>query len=130
MTAPSRPGSESTTTLGDLLRQKGVAVGSGEPPASAPDPAPAPSTERLDIGGARKIVLRRERKGRGGKTVTVVEGAKLPPSGLGALARELRRALGCGASVEGATIVVQGDVAARIEPWLRARGVPQVVVGS
>src|SRR5262249_57203892 len=86
MTAPSRPGSESTTTLGDLLRQKGVAVGSGEPPASAADPAPAPSTERLDIGGARKIVLRRERKGRGGKTVTVVGGAKLPPSGPAALA--------------------------------------------
>ena len=130
MTEPPRPGSDSTTTLADLLRRQGVAVGSGELPASASDPTPSTATERLDVGGARKIVLRRERKGRGGKTVTVVEGVKLPPSGLEGLARALRRALGCGASVEGATIVVQGDMLVRIEPWLLEHGVPRVVVGS
>jgi len=75
-------------------------------------------------------VLRREKNGRGGKTVTVVEGVKLSPSALESVARTLRHALGCGASVAGATIVVQGDMAARLEPWLWARGVPQVIVGS
>jgi translation initiation factor 1 len=113
-------------TFGDLLRQKGVSV--NEPPA--PAPAAAPAGEAIDFGGATKIMLRRERKGRGGKTATVVEGIKRPRSALERMARELRRALGCGAAVEGDTIVVQGDMAARIEPWLVARGAKKVVVGN
>jgi translation initiation factor 1 len=110
-------------TLGDLLRARGVAVRDApEKPAAAPD--------ALDLGGAPKLVLRREKKGRGGKTATVIEGLRLPPSALERIARELKRALGCGASTEGATIVVQGDMAARIEPWLAARGAKKIVVGN
>jgi translation initiation factor 1 len=118
----------SGTTLGDLLRRQGVTV--ADAPAPAASPAATPSPAALDFGGASKIVLRREKKGRGGKTATVVEGLRLPPSGLERIARELRRALGCGASVEGGTIVVQGDMTARIEPWLVARGARKVVVGN
>ncbi len=111
--------------LGDLLREQGVAV--GEPP---PGPPAAPTAEQLDFGGAQKIVLRREKKGRGGKTATVVEGIRVAPSALERIARELRRALGCGAAVEGGTIVVQGDMSARIEPWLSARGAKKIVIGN
>ena len=110
-------------TLGDLLRARGVAVRDEPPP-------PAASPEALDFGGAPKIVLRREKKGRGGKTATVVEGLRLPPSALERIARDLKRALGCGATIEGDTIVVQGDMAARIEPWLVARGAKKVVIGN
>jgi len=117
--------SERGTTLGDLLRQRGVSVGEG----AAPEPV-RPGPDALDFGGAAKIVLRREKKGRGGKTATAVEGLRLPPSALERIARDLKRALGCGASVEDGTIVVQGDVAARIEPWLLARGAKKVVVGN
>ena len=118
---PAGPGG----TLGDWLRREGVTVGT--PPPAAPS---TPAAEPLDLGGAQKVVVRRERKGRGGKTATVIEGIKLPPSGLERIAREVRRALGCGASVDGPTIVVQGDMAARLEPWLLARGAKKVVVGS
>ena len=93
-------------------------------------PAATPEAEKIDFGGATKIVLRREKKGRGGKTATVVEGIKRPPSALERIARDLRHALGCGASVEDDTIVVQGDMAARIEPWLVARGAKKVVIGN
>ena len=113
--------------LGDLLRQQGVTVRETPTPAA---PAPAPEAEKIDFGGATKIVLRREKKGRGGKTATVVEGIKRPPSALERIARDLRHALGCGASVEDDTIVVQGDMAARIEPWLVARGAKKVVIGN
>jgi translation initiation factor 1 len=75
-------------------------------------------------------VLRRERKGHGGKTVTVVEGFRLPPSALEKIARELKRALGCGATIDAGRIVVQGVVGARIEPWLLARGARKVVIGN
>jgi len=114
--------------LGDLLRERGVTV--RETPEQAVAPAATPEAEKIDFGGAAKVVLRREKKGRGGKTATIVEGIKRPPSALERIARDLRKALGCGASVEGDTIVVQGDMAARIEPWLVARGAKKVVIGN
>jgi translation initiation factor 1 len=119
------PPAGASSTLGDLLRARGVPVG----PADEP-PAPPPAVDPVDFGGATKIVVRREKKGRGGKTATVVEGIKLPPSGLERIARELKRALGCGATIEDGTIVVQGDMGTRIERWLTARGAKRVVVGN
>jgi translation initiation factor 1 len=117
------PPTGSSGTFGELLRSHGVPVTDTPPPAVETPVA-------LDLGGAAKIVLRRERKGRGGKTTTVVEGLKLPPSRLEGIARELRRALGCGASVAGGAIVVQGDMAERIASWLQARGARRVIVGN
>ena len=115
-------------TLGDLLRKQGMSVAD---PAPRPEPAsPAPAVEPADFGGATKLVLRREKKGRGGKTATVIEGMRLPPSALDRIARELKRALGCGATIEGNTIVVQGVVSARIAPWLAARGAKKIIVGN
>ena len=40
---------------------------------------------------------------------------------------ELRRALGTGAHTEEGALVVQGDIADRIEEWFRKRGVPKIV---
>jgi len=68
-----------------------------------------------------------ERKGRGGKTVTVIAQLQLEQAGLEQVAGDLRRALGCGARVEGAEVVVQGDVRDRARAWLTERGVQRVV---
>ena len=67
-------------------------AGPADPPASAPV-APAHPL-------AGKIVVRHERKGRGGKTVTVVQGVALADEALETWARDLKKALGCGATVE------------------------------
>ena len=112
--------------LGDLLGEAGVKVSPGAPPSPPDVRAPA----AIDFGGAKKLVVRRERKGRGGKTATVVEGIRVSPSALEGIARELRRALGCGASVEEGRIVVQGDLVTRVERWLLEHGAPKVVVGN
>ena len=52
----------------------------------------------------------------------------LPARDLERVARELKRGLGCGATVEGDTIVLQGDLAGRAGPWLAARGVRKIVL--
>ena len=115
------------TNLAGALAGRGLIV---SPAAPSPPAAPAAPPADADLAGCGKIVLRHERKGRGGKTATVVAGLALHAPALDNLARELRHALGCGATVEGDMIVVQGDLAARIEPWLRARGARKIVVGS
>ena len=103
--------------------------------ASLPDhpggPTAAPSGPPAAAPGLpSRAVVRRERKGHGGKTVTRIEQLGLEGAGLGELARELRRDLGCGARSEGEDLLVQGDQVERVATWLEARGVPRVVRGN
>ena len=55
------------------------------------------------------ISVRREIKGRGGKTVTAVSGVPLDEDGLLELASRLKRGLGTGGSVKDGVIEIQGD---------------------
>jgi translation initiation factor 1 len=55
------------------------------------------------------VRIRRESKGRGGKSVSVVEGIPLPPPALKELAAQLKRRCGVGGSVKGDCIEIQGD---------------------
>jgi translation initiation factor 1 len=115
-------------SLGDLLRQRGMSV---REPAATPPPAPAPVPEpALDLTRAGKLIVRRERKGHGGKTVTVVDGLALPQAKLDELARAMRKALGCGSWVEDGRIVLQGDRPDAALTWLTRRGAKQVVRGN
>ncbi len=79
---------------------------------------------------ARRVVVRREKKGRGGKTVTVVQ---FPDGGdeaaVDALAKELRKALGTAAQREDASVAVQGDIVDRVADWLGKRGAKRIVRG-
>lgn len=76
-----------------------------------------------DFLKGRKAGLRIERKGRRGKTVTMVEGLGLDDVSLKSVAKELRKALGCGSSVEDSRVVLQGDNRERAGRWLSDRGV-------
>ena len=66
--------------------------------------------------------VRRETKGRGGKTVTAIDGVPLPPDELRALAQELKRRCGTGGSVKGGVIEVQGDHRDALVAALEERG--------
>lgn len=93
--------------------------------AAAPaERAPAPEPF------AGKIVVRRTRKGRGGKTVTTITGLRGDAAALDRIARELRTALGCGAACEDGAIALQGEQTDRARAWLEARGAKRVVIGS
>lgn len=118
------------SSLGDLLRERGVAVGREPPPASVADPPRAAVDTRTELSRCAKIVLRRERKGHGGKTVTVVDGLGLSTAELEAVAREMRTALGCGSRIDRGRVIVQGDHMRAVDAWLRTRGARQVVMGN
>lgn len=55
------------------------------------------------------VRVRREKKGRKGKTVTTLSGIPLPEADLKALAKELKRRCGGGGSVKHGVIEIQGD---------------------
>ena len=115
------------------LREK---LGSSLPPGPTP-PASTPSStsgstpaKKLPRSSSERVTVRRERSGRGGKTVTIAEGPGLFGSDLDALAREAARALGVGARVEERTLVVQGDQSERFAAWLTGRGYTGVARGN
>lgn len=66
--------------------------------------------------------LRLEKKGRGGKSVTVIDALPNNQPFLEDLAKELKRACGSGGSVKDATIEIQGDHRERLRPLLGAKG--------
>jgi translation initiation factor 1 len=67
-----------------------------------------------------KIVakLRMEKKGRGGKIVTVVAGLPHNEAFLKELCQELKRACGTGGAVSEGTIELQGDLRGRVREYL------------
>ena len=73
-----------------------------------------------------RLVLRREKKDRGGKVVVVVSGfADLPGANavmIANLAKELKGKLGCGGSFDRSEIVLQGDRAAAVNALLEELG--------
>ncbi len=77
-----------------------------------------------DASIPRRIVakLRMEKKGRGGKTVTVVDGLPRNAAFLKELCQELKRACGTGGAVDAGLIELQGDLRARVREVLAGKG--------
>jgi translation initiation factor 1 len=66
--------------------------------------------------------LRMEKKGRGGKTVTVVYDLPNNSAFLKELAQELKRACGTGGAVQDDTVELQGDLRDRVREHLVKKG--------
>jgi len=66
--------------------------------------------------------LRTEKKGRGGKTVTVVYGLPRNDDFLRELSQELKRACGAGGTVVDDGVEIQGDLRERVRDALMKRG--------
>lgn len=119
-------------TMGDLFESAGIKL--PEKPPSLPEEKPVGKRDRdVSPGSAPlhgKLVLRRERKGRKGKTVTLVEGLGEKKQRLEEMARDLRRDLGCGSHVEGDLVILQGDQTERAETWFRKKGFKSIVRGN
>jgi translation initiation factor 1 len=66
--------------------------------------------------------IRRETKGRGGKTVTVVYNLRLTPADLKSLGKHLKQACGSGGTAKNGTIEIQGDHRNAIAETLQTLG--------
>ena len=71
-----------------------------------------------------RVVLRREKAHRGGKAVIVVNdfAAQTTNAQIEALATRLKKACGCGGTVKGREIEIQGDQPGKIRTLLEAEG--------
>ena len=79
---------------------------------------------RPDAAVPDRIVakLRMEKKGRGGKAVTVIDGLPANSAFLKDLCHDLKRACGTGGTVAGGTVELQGDLRDRVREFLSKKG--------
>ena len=96
-----------------------------------PEPAPAPKAEAAPPNLAAPFPMRQqnnpvrvyiERKGRGGKTVSVIKGVMSPAHGKQALVKLLKNKLGTGGAVKEDDVEIQGDHRDKIVDLLKELG--------
>jgi translation initiation factor 1 len=98
----------------------------GAPAAAGPAKSPAATAKNRG-----RVDIRRETGGRGGKTVTVIDGfvgIGLPEKE--ALAKKMRAACGCGGTVKDGAIEIQGDQRETVARILMEAGFRPVFAGG
>ena len=102
------------------------------PSEAAPKKPKSAKAAKVDPDAAKnwgtKLVLSREKKGRGGKTVTRITG--LPKARLELVAKSMKKSLGCGASVDGDDVLLHGMLTERGAAWLTGQGAKRVIIGN
>ena len=100
----------------------------GDLPPAPPSAQSEPAAPNWKPG---RVVLRRERAHRGGKTVIVIDGfaTHLPASFIERVAKTVRAVCGCGGTVRGRSVEIQGDQPAKVRAALEAEGFQVAGVG-
>ena len=114
--------------LGSLAsKQPQPAPSAALPPAQSPR-NPAAAVPALQ--GNTPVRVGRERKGRGGKTVSIITGIMSREAGRQALLKLLKNKLGTGGTLEDGNIIIQGDHRERIVEILNELGYKAKVAGG
>jgi len=92
-----------------------------EQPAKTPELPKNPAAP-FAIQGNQPVRVRLERKGRGGKTVSIIEGILSPKIGKEALLKHLKNKLGSGGTIQGDLLEIQGDQRDRLVEVLNELG--------
>lgn len=131
---PSKPLFQNAFSALDTLIDPSVLAPSPEPPKPQPAAPSKPDFVRppkkvepvVPANSMGRVVLRRETKERGGKTVVIISGFRDLPAFnavmIGDLAKKLRNKLGCGGSFDRSEIMLQGDRPAEVAQALRVMG--------
>jgi translation initiation factor 1 len=94
--------------------------GRATPKDTAQIPSKTPSPKEKP---PKRVVLRLERKGHGGKEMTRIEKLALPAAALQTWLKEIKQSLGCGGTVEGDDLLLQGDQRDRLKAFLATKNV-------
>ena len=86
--------------------------------------------EKNVLPGDGNIKIKRETKGRGGKTVTTVSGIPLASNELKTFAKKMKQACGTGGSVKSGIIEIQGDQRGKILQFLKDQGYEAKLAGG
>lgn len=97
---------------------------------SYPCRCPKPKKAKSPPPEEQTAAIRRERKGRRGKTVTVIRDLELTPKDMKALSKRLKKRCGAGGSVKDGNIEVQGDHRDTIAAELEKLGYQTKFVGG
>ncbi len=132
MANPNKISTEGGQSLGQnpfgALSGAGLPQAPKTPPAGAQPAKPAAAAKEKNRG---RVDVRRETGGRGGKTVTVVDGfvgIGLPEKET--LCKKMRSACGCGGTVKDGAIEIQGDQRETIARILAEAGFRPVMAGG
>ena len=80
--------------------------------------------------GSNPVRVHRDRKGRKGKTVSVIKGVLSPQQGKQALLKLLKNKLGTGGKIDGDDIEIQGEQRERIVEILNGLGFKAKIAGG
>jgi translation initiation factor 1 len=89
-----------------------------------------PTAKPLNLPRDGVVRLLRDRKGRGGKGVTLIAGVNGSPAALETLSRELKRFCATGGTLRGDVIEIQGDQRERLKSELERRGYTVKLAGG
>lgn len=90
-----------------------------------------PATARPDLPAAKQSLrVQASRKGRKGKTVSVISGFQTKPEALAELAKKLKSQCGAGGAVKDSTIEIQGDHCQHLVQLLQDLGYPAKISGG
>jgi len=95
----------------------------GSYPCRCPKPKSLPPADQT-------ACIRREKKGRRGKTVTVIMELKLTPEDMKALGKDLKKKCGTGGVVKDGNIEIQGDHRQKVADELQKMGYRTKFVGG
>ncbi len=116
--------------LGNLLAEQGFTASSGKAERGSAEQDPNTPLSEDIVVRAQRWIVRISKKGRGGREATLLSARGLPEKeDLSSLARRIRKQMGCGASLEGPDVLVQGDQRERLERWLIKQGARKVTQG-
>lgn len=100
----------------DILASKLDEMGGAPDEATATEPTAEPPKQ------CGKLHIDVERKGRAGKTATIISGFTISEQQVSELASQLQRSLGCGGSSRSGEILLQGDRRTAATTLLRSKG--------
>ena len=114
-----------------MRRKRNIVYSSADDDFEARPPEQPKIVSRSQPAAQQTIAIQREKKGRGGKQVTVLRDFQLTEKDLDKLGKQLKKACGSGGTVkEGGIIEIQGDHRERIAELLQKQGFKTKFVGG